>query len=49
MPRIIDSVLVYDDSPDQSTELDQRVPVAAVSLVSNRILKSSVAVPLFLA
>src|SRR6266478_2618740 len=31
MPRIIDSVLVYDDSPDQSTELDQRVPVAAVT------------------
>ena len=31
MPRIIDSVLVYDDGPDQSTELDQRVPVAAVA------------------
>src|ERR1700745_1743714 len=31
MPRIIDSVLVYDDGPDKSTELDQRVPVAAVS------------------
>src|SRR5229473_4818801 len=29
--RIIDSVLVYDDGPDQSTELDQRVPVAAVA------------------
>src|SRR5258708_25354370 len=31
MPRIIDSVLVYDDGPDQSTELDQRVPVATVA------------------
>src|SRR6478672_5078008 len=31
MPRIIDSVLVHDDSPDQSTELDQRMPVAAVA------------------
>src|SRR5580693_201846 len=31
MPRVIDSVLVYDDSPDKSTELDQRVPVAAVT------------------
>src|ERR1700732_1143469 len=31
MPRIIDSVLVYDDGPDKSTELYQRVPVAAVT------------------
>src|SRR5438094_33871 len=31
MPRIIESVLVYDDGPDKSTELDQRVPVAAVA------------------
>ena len=31
MPRIIDSVLVYDDGPDKATELDQRVPVAAVT------------------
>ena len=31
MPRIIDSVLVYDDGPDKSTELDQRVPVATVA------------------
>src|SRR5260221_9422 len=31
MPRIIDTVLVYDDSPDKSTELDQRVPVATVA------------------
>ena len=31
MPRIIDSVLVDDDGPDQSTELDQRMPVAAVA------------------
>src|SRR5712691_7986077 len=31
MPRIIGSVLVYDDGPDKSTELDQRVPVAPVA------------------
>src|ERR1700736_2935600 len=31
MPRIIDAVLVYDDGPDKSTELNQRVPVAAVT------------------
>src|SRR5580700_12079511 len=31
VPRIIDSVLVYDDGPDKSTELNQRVPVAAVT------------------
>ncbi len=31
MARIIDSILVYDNSPDQSTELDQRVPVATVA------------------
>ena len=31
MPRIVDSVLVYDDGPDKSTELNQRVPVAAVT------------------
>ena len=31
MPRIIDSVLVYDDGPNKSTELNQRVPVAAVT------------------
>src|SRR5207237_10758068 len=31
MPRIIASVLVYDDGPDKSTELDQRMPVAAVA------------------
>src|ERR1700730_9397761 len=31
MPRIIDSVLVYDDGPDKSAELDQRMPVAAVA------------------
>src|SRR6516162_2856029 len=31
MSRIINSVLVYDDGPDKSTELNQRVPVAAVS------------------
>src|ERR1700730_14542674 len=31
LARIIDSILVDDDSPDQSTELDQRMPVAAVA------------------
>src|SRR5262245_61632451 len=31
MPRIVDSVLVDDDGPDQSTELDQRMPVSAVT------------------
>src|SRR3984893_3523634 len=31
MPRIIDSVRVYDDGPDKSTELDQRMPVATVA------------------
>src|SRR6201997_854816 len=36
MPRIIDSVLVYDDGPDKSTELNQRVPVAAVTRQSRR-------------
>src|SRR5580658_9024693 len=36
MARIVDSVLVDDDGPDQSTELDQRVPVAAVARQSRR-------------
>src|SRR5258708_11235819 len=31
MTRIIDPVVVYEDSPDKSTDLDQRVPVAAVA------------------
>ena len=31
MARIIDSVLVDDDGADQSTELDQRMPVAAIT------------------
>src|SRR2546429_6953486 len=31
MPRIIRSVLVYDEGPDKSTELDQRMQVAAVA------------------
>src|SRR5215472_15258400 len=31
MPRIVNSVLIYDDSLDKSTELNQRVPVAAVT------------------
>jgi hypothetical protein len=30
MARIIDSVLVDNEGPDQSTELDQRVPITAV-------------------
>src|SRR4029077_19261777 len=36
MARIVDSVLVDDDGPDQSTELDQRVPVATVARQSRR-------------
>src|SRR5271166_4437144 len=31
MASIVDSVLVDDDGPDQSAELDQRMPVAAVA------------------
>ena len=31
MARIVDSVLVDEDGTDQSTELDQSVPVAAVA------------------
>jgi len=31
MPRIIGSVLVYDDGSDKCTELDQRMPVATVA------------------
>src|SRR5260370_42077401 len=31
MPRIVDSVLVDDDGSNQSTERDQRMPVAAVA------------------
>src|SRR5260370_26834081 len=31
MPRIIDAILVCDDGPDKSTELNQRMPVAAVA------------------
>jgi hypothetical protein len=30
MARIVDSILVDDDGPNQSTELDQRMPIAAV-------------------
>ena len=37
MPRIIDTVLVYDDRPDKSTELDQRVPVAAITGKTRRL------------
>src|ERR1700728_4404804 len=36
MARIVDFVLVDDDGPDQSTELDQRVPVATVARQSRR-------------
>ena len=31
MTRIVDSILVDEDCADQSTELDQRVPVPAVA------------------
>src|SRR5271157_5369494 len=31
MPSIVDPILVDDDGPDQSAELDQRMPVAAVA------------------
>ena len=37
MARIIDSVLVYDNSPDHSTELDQRMPVATVAAQPKRL------------
>ena len=31
MPSVVDPILVDDDGPDQSAELDQRMPVAAVA------------------
>src|SRR5262249_58957814 len=31
MPRIVDSVLVDDDGSNQSTELDQRVPITTIA------------------
>ena len=31
MARIVDSILVDDKCPDQSTELDQRMPIAAIA------------------
>jgi hypothetical protein len=34
--RLIDSVLVDDEGPNQSTELDQRVPITAVPCQSRR-------------
>src|SRR5262245_27673016 len=37
MARIIDSVLVHDDGTDQSTELDQRMPIAAVAREPRRL------------
>ena len=37
MPRIIDAVLIYDDGPDKSTELNQRMPVAAVTSQPRRL------------
>src|SRR6516225_1852762 len=37
MPRFVDSVLVNDDRSDLSTELDQRVPVTAVTRQSRRL------------
>src|SRR5258708_31464667 len=47
MPRIIDSGLVYDDSPDKSTELDQRVPVATVAGQPRRLDRKYCADPPF--
>jgi hypothetical protein len=37
MARIVDSVLVDDDGSDQSTELDQRMPVAAITGKTRRL------------
>ena len=37
MARIVDSVLVDDKRADQSTELDQRVPVAAITGKTRRL------------
>jgi hypothetical protein len=37
MARIIDSVLVDDDGADQSTELDESMPVAAVAGETRRL------------
>ena len=37
MARIVDSVLVDDERADQSTELDQRVPVAAIAGKTRRL------------
>src|ERR1700757_1417460 len=37
MARIVDSVLVDDERVDQSTELDQRVPVAAITGKTRRL------------
>src|SRR5215475_13579800 len=37
MPRIVDSILVDDHGPDQSTELDQRVPFPAIARKTCRL------------
>jgi hypothetical protein len=37
MARIVDSVLVDDERADQSTELDQRMPVAAITGKTRRL------------
>src|SRR5207245_8325483 len=37
MARIVDSVLVGDERADQSTELDQRMPVAAITGKTRRL------------
>ena len=37
MARIVDSVLVDDERADQSTELDQRMPVAAIAGKTRRL------------
>ena len=37
MARIIDAILVKKNSPNQSAELDQRVPVAAIAGQARRL------------
>ena len=37
MARIVDSILVYDERADQSTELDERMPVATIAGKTRRL------------
>src|SRR5215470_1660017 len=37
MPRIVDTVFFGDERDDQSTELDQRMPVAAITGKTGRL------------